>query len=89
MDVLIGDRKYLVGDHMTIADISVLATTQGLLKYGTPDVAEYKNFKRWITGLMSDLKSYKEFADIPEEEMMTFIARMKEAITKMVEQGSN
>ena len=82
LDIIIGDMKYFVGDHLTIADLSVLATTHMLQSLG-PDLEAYPNFKRWLTVLIAELPSYKKYCEIDLDEMMAFIKGMQALWAKL------
>ncbi|CAG2107676.1 unnamed protein product [Medioppia subpectinata] len=72
--VLIGQNKYLVGDNVTIADLSLLSMWVYLEKYGI-DISPYANFQRWAAGLRAELPYYDECNSISQSEWDEFIAR--------------
>ena len=90
LDKVIGDKKYLVGDHLTIADFSVLATTKALTQLG-PNLDVYPNFKRWLTGMMEELPNYTEVCDIDLQEYIVFFNGVKDFYAKQlnVQAGDN
>ena len=78
---LIGDKKYLVGDHLTIADLSVSATTSGQLIFDK-DLSEYPNLKRWLLDMKADVPYFDEINGIPLDEMMAYMMKMKAFVSK-------
>ena len=78
---LIGDKKYLVGDHLTIADLSVSATTSSLQTFGQ-DLSEYPNLKRWLLDIKAVVPYFDKINGISSEEMMAYATKMKEFIIK-------
>ena len=84
-DQLIGDNHYLVGDQLTLADLSLLALTKSVhsLDY---DLSEYPNLVRWVKGLHSELPYSKEINDYPKEEVIAFAEKFKGFISKLLAQ---
>ena len=78
---LIGDNKYLLGDHLTIADLSVLATTSGLISTDH-DFTDIPNVKRWIKDLISTLPYYSEINNFEPAELMAYFGKIKEFLAK-------
>ena len=76
LDQLIGDNKFLTGSDLTIADFSVLATTQ-VLFFIEYDLTDYPNFKRWSTTHQSELPFYGEVNDMNREEVNAYFEKVK------------
>ena len=68
LDQLIGNNKYLAGNDLTLADLSVLATLSyaDIAKY---DMSAYKNVERWRSQLKKEVKSYDEINVFTDEEI--------------------
>lgn len=65
---LLGDNKYLTGDHLTIADLAVLAQLHDIYKAGY-DLKELPKLDKWITRLKAELPYYEEInAEDPQLE---------------------
>ena len=81
MDDLIGQKKYLTGNELTIADLSILANTVmlDLTKY---DVSEYTNFNRWRAQLKNELPYYEEVNHFEEAYLQDIIKKHKEHMQK-------
>ncbi|XP_054159967.1 uncharacterized protein LOC128958177 [Oppia nitens] len=60
LDQLIGDNKYLAGDQLTIADLSVLASTTLLAINDYVDFDDHPNLKRWFETLANELPYFDE-----------------------------
>ena len=60
LDTLIGSNKYVAGNDLTIADLSVLASTTILEINDFKDLNEYPNIKRWFDKLRKELPYYEE-----------------------------
>ena len=67
LDQLIGSNRYVTGDQLTIADLSLLGTTT-YIDWAEYDLGEYTNYKRWYNALQSELKYYQEVNGITKEE---------------------
>jgi len=64
VDTLIGDNKYIAGgEQLTIADLSLLATTTLLSIEDYQDFDECPNLKRWFTALQTELPYFDEIND--------------------------
>ena len=81
LEQLIGDKKYLVGDQVTLADLSILASTRGLISMDH-DLTELPNFKRYATTLPNELAYFDEINDFNKEEVMAFVDKMKGFLAK-------
>ncbi|XP_054166237.1 glutathione S-transferase 1-like [Oppia nitens] len=84
IDQLIGNRQYLVGDRLTIADLSLLATSAGTTLLDQ-DLTEYPHFKQWSDGLAQSLPYYQEINIVAPEVRQQFINNMKAYMSKMKE----
>ncbi|CAG2170515.1 unnamed protein product [Oppiella nova] len=76
LDQLIGNNKYVAGSNLTIADLSVLATTNSLIIFDM-DLSPYPNFKTWMTGLTEELPYFDEINKFENEDIMGYMAKMK------------
>ena len=81
LNQLIGDKKYLVGDQVTLADLSVLATTWSLIS-NDHDLTEIPNFKRYATTLSKELPYFEEINYYTREEVMAFAEKRKALLAK-------
>ncbi|CAG2104324.1 unnamed protein product [Medioppia subpectinata] len=79
LDQLIGDKRYLTGEHLTIADLSLLAATS-YPDWNDFDLSDYPNYKRWYNTLKNELPYYQEINDL-KEEWKTAIANYKAKAT--------
>ncbi|CAG2167956.1 unnamed protein product [Oppiella nova] len=76
LDELIGNKKYLNGNHLTIADLSVLATTY-TLKILNKDMTPFPNFKTWITGLTAEFPYVEEINKFDENDIKSQMNKTK------------
>ena len=79
-DQLIGDQKYVTGDELTIADLSLLAITS-MLHIFQFDVTDYPNFKRWLSSIKSELPYYAEINEFEPaylQQLMDKYAKQKQ-----------
>ncbi|CAG2162694.1 unnamed protein product [Oppiella nova] len=60
IDQLIGDKPYLTGNGLTLADLTLLATTANIEWYEDFDFNEYPNYRDWSFRLKSALPYYEE-----------------------------
>ena len=81
MNDLIGDKKYLIGDHLTIADLSVSATLSHQLILGC-DLSEYPDLKRWLLDMKADVPYFDEINGISSEQLMAYLMKVKEFLIK-------
>ena len=55
LNTLIGDKKYLTGDHVTLADYSIYIVGSYLEKQCPAlDLSEFPNVKRWVQTLSNE-----------------------------------
>ena len=80
LDQLIGSNKYLAGNDLTLADLSVLATLSytDIAKY---DLSDYKNVERWRSHLEKEVKNYNENV-FAEDEQQSEILKLKAKMNK-------
>ncbi|CAG2110001.1 unnamed protein product, partial [Medioppia subpectinata] len=81
LDQLIGSNKYLAGNKLTIADLSVLATTYTLVIFGK-DLTPYPNLNTWITKLSEELPYFDEFNTFSKEDVDEFVNKMRAFVHK-------
>ena len=60
LDTLIGDNKYVTGNELTIADLSVLASTTVLAINDFSDLNDVPNVKQWFDRIRKELHYYQE-----------------------------
>ncbi|CAG2168545.1 unnamed protein product [Oppiella nova] len=77
LDKLIGVKLYLTGDQLTIADLSLLATTTYIAWSEEFDFNDYPNYKRWNTRLKSELPYYEDINGITREDRDATLAKLK------------
>ena len=82
LDQLIGDNKYLTGNELTIADISVLASL-ALVEFFKVDLSEYSNLSRWHSSLKSELPYYEEINHFEDEYIADYLEKIKAFLLKM------
>ena len=75
LDALIGDNKYVAGNELTIADLSVLSTTTSLALNDYKDLDDVPNVKRWFEGLTKELPYYEEVNGGVAEHMKQRLAQ--------------
>jgi len=68
IDQLIGDKPYLTGNGLTLADLTLLATTANIEWYEDFDFNEYPNYRDWSFRLKSALPYYDEINGITKED---------------------
>ena len=61
LNTLIGDKKYLTGDHVTLADYAIFINGIHLEKIDF-DLTEYPNVKKWIKTLSTEHPDAVEIA---------------------------
>ncbi|CAG2106563.1 unnamed protein product [Medioppia subpectinata] len=76
--VLIKQNRYLVGDQLTLADLSLLGYWLYLERFNI-DVSAYPNYQRWVAGLQAELPYFNEVNDISQAEWDQEMARYKKA----------
>lgn len=92
IDTLIGDNNYLTGDELTIADLTILATTMGIEGKGFGSAGDsllsgdYPNAKRWIEKLKTELPYYEEINGFEAEEIKVYAEKIKNRIAQMANQ---
>ncbi|CAG2117079.1 unnamed protein product [Medioppia subpectinata] len=67
INTLIGANRYLTGDQLTIADLSLLSLTSYIDK-GSIDISPYPNYQRWVQTLQQELPYYDEINNIPKAD---------------------
>jgi len=83
LDAMIATNHYLTGDELTIADLSMLATTYSFtIRLMDFDFAKYKNYNRWLTGLSKDLPYFAEFNGLEERDVKEFMSKMNAMFNK-------
>ncbi|CAG2169353.1 unnamed protein product [Oppiella nova] len=76
IDTVIGDNKYLTGDELTIADLSLLAGTI-YIEWAQYDLSEYPNYQRWYSYLKTDLAYFAEINEFSEEEKHQMVDKVR------------
>ena len=77
LDTLIGDNKYVAGNELTIADLSIVATITTLAINDFKDLADAPNVKRWLDRLTKELPYYEEINGGVGEAMKERLAQKK------------
>ena len=77
LDTLIGDNKYVAGNELTIADLSVLASTTILEINDYKDLNDFPNVKAWFDRLRKELPYYEEVNGDLDKVFQQIIAAMK------------
>ena len=80
---LLGDNKYLTGNHLTIADLSVLAQLHDISTAGY-DLKDMPNMKRWITTLKSELPYYEEINEEDPQLEKEWADNSKDYIKRLI-----
>ena len=76
LDTLIGDNKYVTGDELTIADLSVLASTTVLENTDYKDLADVPNLKAWFDRIRKELPYYEEVNGGVREIVKELVAKV-------------
>jgi glutathione S-transferase len=77
LDTLIGDSKYVAGNELTIADISVLASTSLLEINEQKDIADLPNLKGWYNRVKAQLPYFEEVNGGVKELFQQMLANKK------------
>ena len=80
MDQLIGSNKYLDGNELTLADLSVLATLTSV-DIAKDDMSAHKNVERWRLQLEKEVKNYNENV-FTEDKQQSGILKMNAKMAK-------
>lgn len=77
LDIFIGSNGYVSGDHLTIADISILAgaTVFTVTDY---DLSDYPNVKDWFEKLRTELPYFAEINEKAGELFLVFIEQIRQ-----------
>ncbi len=76
LDTLIGDNKYVAGTHLTIADLSLLASSTGFT-VSDYDLSDYPNVKEWFERLQTELPYFDEINGNLKEEFKAVVENMR------------
>ncbi len=76
MDTLIGDNKYVAGTHLTIADLSLLASST-IFEIFDYDLSDYPNVKEWFERLQTELPYFDEINGKCKEEFQAIVENMR------------
>ncbi len=76
LDTLIGDNKYVAGTHLTIADLSFLASSTVFLATDY-DLSDYPNVKEWLERLQTELPYFDEINGKLKEEFKAVVENMR------------
>ena len=63
INTLVGDNHYLVCDHLTIADLSLLATLSMLAASRDDDLENQTDLKKWFHSMQKQLPYYEQVND--------------------------
>lgn len=72
-----GGKKFLLGDHLTLADIS-LATSFFFQDACSYDISEFKTLTNYLQSVKSAIPSFAEINDKPNENMRNYIKSKQE-----------
>jgi glutathione S-transferase len=76
LDTLIGDNKYVAGTHLTIADLSFLASSS-IFTVTDYDLSDYPNVKEWLERLETELPYFDEINGKLKEEFKAMVENMR------------
>ncbi len=80
MDAIIGDNNYVTGDELTIADLSLLASST-VFAIANFDLSGYKNVENWIKRLQNELDYYEEING-DRQAVEDYTNKIREKFTK-------
>ena len=67
-DTLIGENKYVGGDHLTLADLALVSTSTILSINHFQDIQDLPSLKAWYERLSNDLPYFQEVSgDVPDQ----------------------
>lgn len=72
LDTFLKGSKYVCGNHMTVADFSLLASVTTLDTYDY-DYSSYSNLKRWVDSFKEDLPFYSDIIGTGVEIAKTWV----------------
>lgn len=67
---------WVAGDHMTIADFSLIATVSSIMAIGQFTTDKYPKIQEWMDRCKAEMKDYDEFNGKPCEVFSQFIGGM-------------
>jgi glutathione S-transferase len=73
LDAHLAERRYVVGDHVTLADIDMAATFTHLTRTHPP-YAEFSNVMAWHQRLLDEVPAWARTRDEVEERMAVLMA---------------
>ncbi len=76
LDTLIGDNKYVAGTHLTIADLSFLASSTVFLATDY-DLSDYPNVKEWLERLQTELPYFDQINGNLKEEFQAVVEHIR------------
>jgi glutathione S-transferase len=80
LDAIIGDNNYVTGDELTIADLSLLASST-VFAIANFDLSDYKNVENWIKRLQNELDYYEEING-DRQAVEDYTNKIREKFTK-------
>lgn len=81
LDKLIGQNKYVTGDNLTIADLSIFAGLS-IFPVINFDYSEYQNVKRWYDDLMKENPIISELNKKVTEGLAEFQQKVKKLLAQ-------
>ena len=81
LDKLIGQNKYVTGDDLTIADLSIFAGLS-IFPIINFDYSEYPNLRRWYDDLMKEHPIISELNKKVTEGLAEFQQKIKKLISQ-------
>ncbi|XP_062540152.1 glutathione S-transferase D5-like [Armigeres subalbatus] len=73
-DNFMRDRSYAVGDHFTLADLS-LAHTIGTLAVIKVKLSDYPNVERWMAKVLPEMPKFEELQTRAEDALSAFLVK--------------
>jgi len=77
LDDFLGMTPYAAGNHITIADFSLISTLSFAEifadQFGYMNFEEYPRISAWLKKLKTEIPSYKEINDIPLQDLKDFM----------------
>ena len=75
LDDALQGKQYLVGDHLTLADLALVVTLSMLEMMPTVDTKEFTEVTEWKEGLKKRLPYYQEINQKGLDETLAFMTR--------------
>ncbi|GFW99661.1 glutathione S-transferase 1, isoform C [Trichonephila clavipes] len=76
LEEFLSKTSYVAGNHITLADFSILASLS-FAEVADYSYADYPKITAWLQKLKSEIPSYKEINDIPLQQFKDFLKSKK------------